>query len=321
MANYSRLKNWISANHAKLDLEVRRITWTDSWLQGYWDFELSISVDGQRFEGRGLGKSDVEAFEKAGAECLERAAVGLSRQTVLTGVAAHYEFHQASKKAYLELLEFDRAFCHHYSTTPLKEASIDSFESSLLLKKKLEELQLSLRVFEMKPVRDARLSFAIIRSIAPTESIKGFVGGFGSGTTSAEAIEHAVLECLREAVAVFEGRQTNFDVQALKSSSDPQWHFVKALDKEQLDFVEANLLNSPNASLVPEDLDMSSIDFNRIDSLDNIFPDLPLSIVYATSDRLALPQFGEGKILDQNLDRLRNFGGSFLHTKVPHFYG
>jgi len=71
-------------------------------------------------------------------------------------------------------------------------------------------------------------------------------------------------------------------------------------------------------------ISINDVNFTQINTLNSIFPDIPLVFVHATSDKLIKPQFGKFSPDTHTLNRLKIFNAGPIEIDPnisPHFYG
>jgi len=190
----------------------------------------------------------------------------------------------------------------------------------------LEKNQLKIGIYELKPGMDAKVVSTLIWSTNPKHSIRGFVAGFGGDSSLKDAAIHSILECLRNAVAIFVGGLKAEPEELYCSPTNPRWHFWQALKKESREYLEKYLIPKPGEeiNLEVEDISINDVKFTQINTLNSIFPDIPLVFVQATSDKLIKPQFGKFSRDTYTMNRLKVFNGGPLEIDTnipPHFYG
>lgn len=327
MADIQKVVDWTLANASKLRLKITKVTWIDEWLPGYSDYQVKISIKNNNYIGRGIDKDEPIAFVKAIAESFDRAAV--ADLEIPWACASHTNIKSASENAYHELLSIDRAICHHCCKKRFYPLPVEILKNQLPLKMLQEMLykhNLELKIYELKPTKDVQVVQAIVWNNNPNCKIPGFVNGFGAGFPIESAAKHAVLECLRTAVAVFLGDfKLKESLQSLMHQKSPRWHFWMAQTEKALQYLQKHLvpLDGEEVHLDPENISINDVQFTRINKLQDIFPDIPLVFVQAHSDKLIRPQFGEFVADEQTIKRLETFNGStvVLDASVPHFYG
>ena len=325
MAN-SSVVDWAIANASKLNLEATKVTWVDEWLPGYFDYQVKIIIDGQVYLGRGIDSNEDIAFAKSVAEGLERAAASALKDPWAT--AAYPDFHGARERAYFELLGIDRVLCHHYCRRRSRVLEQEVVGTSFPARRFFEMLRknrLEITLLELTPSSDAKVAGAFVSSIDPESPIKGFVKGYGVEKTLEEAVSHAVIECMRNSVAVFLGGAKPDPGELSCRPTNPRWHFWMAQTAESMKYFRANFISKPEtkSQLAPENISINNTGFTRINTLDSIFPDVPLVFVQAYSDKLIRPQFGEFTADEHTVKRLEIFNGGPVNVDatVPHFYG
>jgi len=327
MENSKRLIDWSISNSNKLNLEVTTVEWINEWLPGYFDYQIKIKLDNNIYTGRGIDFIETNAFAKGLAEALERFAVSFLQNRWCS--AAYYDYNESAQRAYYELLAIDRVLCHHFCKKKLKIVSFD--EIKLIdginhLIKMLEKNQLKMGIYELRPSMDAKVVSTLIWSTNSKHPIQGFVAGFGCDRNLKDAIIHSILECLRNAVAIFVGGLKAEPEELFCSPTNPRWHFWQALKKESREYLEKYLIPKPGEeiNLEVEYISINDVNFTQINTLNSIFPDIPLVFVQATSDKLIKPQFGKFLPDTHTSKRLKVFNGGPLEIDSnipPHFYG
>jgi hypothetical protein len=327
MENSKRLIDWAISNSKKLNLEVTTVEWINEWLPGYFDYQIKIKLNNNPYTGRGIDINESLAFAKGLAEALERFAVSFLQNRWCS--AAYYDYNEAAQRAYYELLTIDRVLCHHFCKKKFRMLSFD--EIKLIdginhLIKMLEKHQLKMGIYELKPGMDAKVVSTLIWSTNPNHSIQGFVAGFGCDRNLKDAIIHSILECLRNAAAIFVGGLKAEPEELFCSPTNPRWHFWQALKKESREYLEKYLIPKPGEeiNLEVEYISINDVNFTQINTLNSIFPDIPLVFVQATSDKLIKPQFGKFFPDTHTIKRLKVFNGGPLEIDTnipPHFYG
>jgi hypothetical protein len=327
MENSKRLIDWAISNSKKLNLEVTTVEWIYEWLPGYFDYQIKIKLNNNTYTGRGTDTNESVSFAKGLAEALERFAFSFLQNRWCS--AAYYDYVGAAQRAYYELLAIDRVLCHHFCKKKFRMLSFD--EIKLIdginhLIKILEKNQLKMGIYELRPSMDAKVVSTLIWSTNSKHPIQGFVAGFGCDRNLKDAIIHSILECLRNAVAIFVGELKAKPEELYCSPTNPRWHFWQALKKESREYLEKYLIPKPGEeiNLEVEDISINDVNFTQINTLNSIFPDIPLVFVQATSDKLIKPQFGKFFPDTHTINRLKVFHGGPLEIDTnipPHFYG
>lgn len=111
MANIVSALKWINENHSRHSIKVREFTWPFQLGLPIFDYEISMTLEGIQYKGRGQSSNETEAIVKALAECIERLHCGW-HQLHTSGVAAHFTNDDAKLNAVRELHEHDSVFCH-----------------------------------------------------------------------------------------------------------------------------------------------------------------------------------------------------------------
>jgi len=328
MANSSRLIDWILKYSDLLQFKVIQLKWISDWMPGYFDYKVSIFARGKTHNGRGIDKNEAIAFSKASAEALERCATnGLDSPW---NTSAYIDYVGARQRAYHELVGIDRTLCHHFCKKPFKQIDLKVLEYHFnlrVLKKMLDKNDLEIGLYELCPVSDAKICTMMAWHKNPNYKIRGFVNGFGCGADIKSAVVNATFECLRTMTAVFLGHaHSNIPLEKLEYPGSSSWHFWLTHNSlEAMNYFKRYLKPQKNLAVdfLPENLSIQDATFQRITTLDRIFPDLPLSIVQARSDKFIHPQFGPTVLDAHTLKRLEQFNNAPVEVdhNIPHFYG
>lgn len=327
MANTPGLVDWALDNAAALKLKVLRLTWIETWLPGYFDYHIDITIDGELFSGRGTDQDESLAFTKALAESLERASCrGLPTPWA---TAAHPDYDEAALRSYYELLGMDRALCHHFSRSKMKIVQEELLAPLLplsVLQRQLRKNRLVLRFFELRPASDARIAVAFGWSSEPGTKF-GVLSGFGCSSNFDAALRQAAVECLRKMGAIFvAGMKPDSDLSELARAKSPWWHvWAMSQTKRSRSFLNKYLLPSSTEEIVllPENISYNDIKCRKISRLSAYFHDMPLKIVQASSRKLLRPHFGNMPFDSEFVRRVEVFAGHpvNINSDPPHFYG
>ena len=321
------LTDWLLNNSDRLSLRAEKYRWIDEWLPGFFDYGVIIKVDGKDYSGRGIDKNEQLAFEKAASEALERAAVKTARLKMLWSTAAYPNYEGAALRAYRELVGIDRVFCHHYSEKKIRRmdwGETGGYFPDGALYKQIKKSRIDFSLYELRPTLDSK----VVCGIASGGGLgfNGFLSGFGADKDIKSAAAHAAIECLRTVAACLLTEYSPKEpLEVLKRRGEPRWHYWMAQSAEALAHLKGRLLPRPEeqVTLKAEDISISDVSFERIDSLRTVYPDLPLEIAQAKSEKMIAPQFGEIRMSPDVLARLRNFSGAEVSPREmpPHFYG
>ena len=325
MADFSKVTAWALKNTAGFDISITKLSWINEWLPGFFDYRAKLKIGNDVYTGRGIDAKEDIACDKALAEALERAAVA----NVLApwATAAYPDYPGASERAYRELVCIDRVLCHHFCKKRFKLVDIKILNggvSPTSLKSVLSKHGLHLELCELQPVLDASVVAAFIWS-ERSHRVKGIVSGFGCEKKLADAAEHALIECLRTAVAVFCGNLVPEPWELRCVPGNPRWHFWMAQKEEAKDFLINSLLPAcANQDILwnTEKISFKDVSLSEVSSLASLIPDLPVRIVQASSAIMLKPQFGVISMDEQFLQRLERSAASRItpETRIPHFY-
>jgi hypothetical protein len=102
--NKKELINWAIA-HFKNNLEIVEQRWNIFEKQPYFDYKVNISIQGSRYEGRGINLSQKNAIEAAIGESIEHYAIGYNNLESSNGCAFYTDLNTAISNAQNEILE------------------------------------------------------------------------------------------------------------------------------------------------------------------------------------------------------------------------
>lgn len=327
MADNTRLVDWALENSSKISLKVTKLGWISDWLPGHFDYQIAITCNSSVYRGRGIDAEEPVAFAKAVAEAFERFAMTGAENPWAT--AAYIDYDGAATRAYYELVGIDRALCHHFCKErfSLLDLSVlpEHFDLERLYKA-LKKNGLEVRLFELRPVMDAKICTMMAWHRDTGHKVQGFVNGYGCAQTMEKAATSAAYECLRTAAAVYlGGAKPERPLGELNQPGSAWYHFWAAQTKECMDYFRDNLQPTPysSAPLPPENLSIKDVSIEGISTLHQAFPDIPLIVAQAKSDRFIKPQFGSFRRDSATLKRLNEFCGHPVDPdiRVPHFYG
>ena len=321
MENKKKLSHWLLNHYQNLDLKLTQFNWVEEWLPGFHDFELSITLGGRVFKGRGVGKNPRLAFTKAGSEALESAICneyGVSS----CGVAVHSNPKLARVKAQNELIERDRFFCHYLTHTPFQEITVDELNSRLKridfesIQRKLKFQSIDIAVFEMAPLNWTR-SFICISKGDET----GMILGFGSVSENYSiGIQTAIIECLLKTIAALYNK-----VFPLRAGRFIGEDFHHSNEKRRL-YLSKNDLSSENQWLFSgrqspnhiEFLDPKGFHYLNLISNHHILKEAPIWTARCYNPYLQQSFYGDTNPKKIKLQRLRQFLGKPMQiTQVP----
>lgn len=195
MADQRRLTNWILAHRDTLDLQVTELTWIKSYFPSWSDLEVTITVDGQNYSGRGADKSEDVALGKAACEAIERYLCSIHGISSI-GVAGHIDDTRAMEGARLELTERSLLRFHfenEMSMLPvfLEEVGIDLGPNPVNAR---------IHVFRSIAYRGLSVVMCLADGLT-TGSEFGGILGLGCDVDPDRATVKARIECLRNLTA------------------------------------------------------------------------------------------------------------------------
>ena len=190
MANQTELTDWLLAKQSELDLRVTECTWIGNVFPGWHDLDLSITIAGRRFNGRGSSINGDTALCKAFCEAVERfvcSSYGIRSH----GVAGHFIPEEAKKNARLEYIE-RRSMAHQVES----HAKLSQLPVSELIDKHYRELGIEVDLFAVNTVSGVSVVLCIANGLKCKIQFGGILG-LGAHTESKYATEKATIECLR----------------------------------------------------------------------------------------------------------------------------
>jgi hypothetical protein len=197
MANQSELTNWLLAKQSELDLRVTECTWIGDVFPGWHDLDLSVSIAGRRFNGRGSSTDGDTALCKAFCEAVER-FVCSSYDIRSHGVAGHYLPEEAKNNARLEYIE-RRSLAHQVDS----HAKLSSLPVPELIASRYGELGIAVDLFAINTVPGVSAAVSIANGLKCKNQFGGILG-LGAHNESKYAATKAMIECLRNLEAYIE---------------------------------------------------------------------------------------------------------------------
>ncbi|MGC8728451.1 MAG: hypothetical protein ACP5SD_04205, partial [Elusimicrobiales bacterium] len=290
MANLSRVNSWVLPKISSLGIKVYKLKWIKEFIEGYHDYRLTMTFNSKICVGRGIDLKEELAFEKAATELFERASVAFPEFYENPWATAAYPDEEGAKiRAYRELLCVDRGICHHYTGKGFKKLDLDIISEKINLKKlknKLFKNNIYPYLYEMMPSSD-NFAVCFICSLGEIENSKGLIFGFGADKDLIEASFHAFLESLRNAVAVFVSKEKpSVSLEEFKKNRNPEWHIWEYQKEDNIKKFVNNIILNETKNFEKEEVTLKDIKFKEIKSLKNIYPDIPIKIWQAESEKL-----------------------------------
>lgn len=196
MADQQRLTNWILAQQDRLDLQVTELTWINSYLPGWSDLEVTITVDGQNYSGRGADESEDVALGKATCEAIERYLCTIHGISSI-GVAGHVDDSRAMEGARVELIERSLMRFHFENEVPMSLVSSEDIRIDLVP----NPVKARIHAFKSIAFRDLSAVVCLAEGLS-TGSEFGGVLGLGCDGDAERATLKARIECFRNLTAL-----------------------------------------------------------------------------------------------------------------------
>lgn len=326
MASYKEKLNWANCELSQYGFRMKKYSWTQSYLKGFYDFESSFTVDGVNHTGRGIDRRPLVASVKSLCESLESYIMSQgSFVTSSSGLSVHVDRHAAYKHALNEIVERDCFLTHYLTKTPFHTISDDiSNYVSICTKVGLNvRFGLGYSAFE-------NLS-TVICKIDLSAFDLGFVIGLGTSETLSVAIEKSFLEAYCRSIPFVA-------IVSIKSSPLSRYEFASkkqwcSTDHYRIGLCPDNKSMENMFSTKSFVKKYKAIDFNSIDLIErNVCDHVPLiaaskfGSVYLTSDKLQRHFTGPTSNSKINQERLSQFRLSLGIVKnvindIPHPLG
>ena len=201
MADQYQLTNWILENLNRLDLQVRELSWIESYFPGWTDLAATITIKGQKYVGRGSDQDKDTALCKAVCEGIERALCHQGSFSS-TGIAGHPDPGQAKRNAQEEFIERVSLF-HHVQ---LRMPAYGVHSRKLVLDDALgADLSLTLHQLKLNSPNGFYVVLSLAEGVSTHQKIGGILG-LGCSQTEETAVTKSRIECMRN-VATLPSRQ------------------------------------------------------------------------------------------------------------------
>lgn len=266
MANQETLTNWLLAHQDQLDLRVKNCTWIGSVFPGWHDLDVSITIAGQRFNGRGSSSDGDIALCKGFCEAVER-FVCSSYEIRSHGVAGHYSPDQAKENARLEYVE-RRSMAHQVEI----RAELPPIPMPEIVQNRYRELGIKVDLFAVNTTPGASVAFCVASGLESEKKFGGILG-LGAHTDSKYAAEKAIIECLRNLEAYIQDPMPPLSITEFKKIERPTGLQKQALLRDALYF--KNLMASFNQNLRRAP-DIAAGAFEELEIRDPVMKSCPL---------------------------------------------
>ena len=315
--------HWALNNHKELQLRVTQLDWVKEWFLNFYDFQVSIFIDGKTHIGRGIGESAHLAFAKASTEAFER-AICFENKTSSCGVAAHTNLEYAKLNAKNELIERDRFFCHYLTKTPLKRINPDiSTIDFPKISHKLKNLGTKIKVFEMNHLNSTSSIICISQG-----SKSGWVLGLGASCDKGVAIQKALTECLMNTVAALHGKTLPLDLKEFQSSSRSRPELHRRLYFQESELTQNNqwIFNGENNESYTESIPPESFEYKQLATQNKLLRECPIVVIKCQNPLLQKSFYGNFDLKNINLDRIQKFSKNSIKNisglnQLPHPLG
>lgn len=261
MADQKTLTNWILANQAELDLRVKECVWIREVFPGWNDLEVAISIEGERFHGRGCDENADVALSKAFCEAVERSLCHTSGISSL-GVAGHTNPQVAKENSRLEYIERRALFEHFTKGWKLPGLILDP-----KVRNRYDSRRIKIGLYNLNtdPVNVALVIASGLESSTPF----GGILGLGAHQDGAVAARKAVLECLQGVEAFLNHPSPSLSHEEFLALESPT-----ALDRQSL-FRDRTYFMHTMATLSGEP---SAVDWNTEGAFEALKAEAPVQL-------------------------------------------
>lgn len=229
MANQISALKWLNERRSRGDLRVRQFSWPEHYGFRFFDYEISLNLQGVEYKGRGKDSQEDVAIMKAGAECVERAYCGWNGLPS-SGVAAQLTEPEAKVNAWQELDEHDIFFCHLLSDKLPCKANFDNRRNQWI--EPLSNAGIVLEIYGEKA------GFHLVLAISNEEVVSL---GMSYG---AEDFDRAVNECLPNAMNHIVNGESGFPLLTQwrkRAQMNPAQNLAAELEKVTFEYLRAPL--------------------------------------------------------------------------------
>ena len=283
--NGNKFSKWLLDHYKNLQLEVTQLNWINKWVSGFYDFQLSIYIDGKNYIGHGVDKSIDIAFSKAGKNAVSNAICyehGIGPGAI--AISTNYELANLSAKN--KLIALDRLFCHYLTKTPFR--TLNNYISGINFSKVQQELkkdEIQIQILEMKSLNSIKSIICLSHGKST-----GLVLGLGSSKDKSIAMEKALINCLTNTIAFLHGEKIN-------SINKNQWFYARK-----------------NIEASDKWIDENSFKYSQLKSKNYYLKNIPLVIVKCENNLLQKSFHGEFNLKKLNLRQIDRFEGN--HSNI-----
>lgn len=280
MARQEEVTAWILRNDERFDLRVQELSWIKPIFPGWYDIQVSISIFGERFFGRGSDQDVNTALGKAVCEAVERATCfkhGISS----VGVAGHVDLDLAKENARLEYIE---RFC--FSRQIEKGFALEPFSAGENMSQRYASLGIEVGFFLLASPVETAVVLCLANGKRAVPSFGGVLG-LGAAVDLHAARQKALMEALRSLEFYLHTKPPALSREAFQKIERPSSLDRQALLRDR-DYFSGLLasLQEPTTNLhIPEG------QFEEL-KLDKAFGDCPLVFArYFTPTPFRQPEF------------------------------
>lgn len=280
MARQEEVTAWILRNDERFDLRVQELSWIKPIFPGWHDIQVSISIFGERFFGRGSDREINTAFGKAVCEAVERATCfkhGISS----VGVAGHVDLALARENARLEYIE---RFC--FSRQIEKGLALEPLSTNENLSQRYASLGVEVGFYLLASPVETVVVLCLADGKRAEPSFGGVLG-LGAAADLNAARQKALMEALRSLEFYLHGKPPAISREAFQKIERPRSLDRQALlrDRDYFSGLLASLQEPMMNFHIPEGR------FEEL-KLDRAFGDCPLVFVrYSTPTPVIQPEF------------------------------
>lgn len=306
----SKIIDWIIANKNQFKLNVINVSGLSKVLEGYHDFVVEISIKSKRYCGRGTDANEEVAFLKAFSESVERFLTEKYKLATSSGVSVHWSIEKCKENSLEELIERDIFLCHFLLGGNLKY--FDS-EKTLFYKSQLEKNKIAITFYKLSSSDEGHCVLALIGN---KNKITKLIFGISYKKHLDDAIEHAVIESLRDYLAVG-NIQSDLDVEGFLKIQN-----YKIEDHKNIGLNEkytSLYFGSRKNEVEIKEIAKEKVVFQKLE-LEEDLQGCPLVSIRATSSEAQSLWIGITTKEAINYERLRSIRGDFEICNIPHFF-
>ena len=323
MGNTSKLALATYLCRDQINLQITEMNWPSLLDALFFDFKVTIEIDGKNYFGRGVNFNKEQALNAAIGEAFER-SIDLTQvefdSKTIGGIAVHTDIELARQAAICELIERDSFFCHFLTSTPF--LSKLNFDESLIGQKILrisEKFGINVQCFQMSAPPPFFAAIVCFNGERSRNLRFGIRVGLGC---SQHSIQHAMDKALLEGVPILAHLLLTSEVltldleQFLLESSPNGNHHIRFAQHLQSSAILNNCLPKGNKLVPPVNLETNQIHCESLPHPKFWPQTFPLTIALAHHPSAVGTFWGNGINAKNHKKRLESFAGKSIDEKV-----